>query len=190
MSSVIIQLGCFFRAFFRARARAPRYARHITRDRTRPRQNNLVRPFWTRADRRIGAMIGHDAHRSRQFAHAHTARRFPRDTRASSSCVRFSLSSFLLFPRPSLSADPPVSLSSPCPPLSLSLSATDSLVTFTFHGQFNRSCAAGCAKWSCVLGDKWDTWFLDRGISPRTSLFVRECARSRRTSRSDWPRLA
>jgi len=29
-----------------------------------------------------------------------------------------------------------------------------------FRGQFNRSCAVGCAKWSCVLGDKWDTSFL------------------------------
>lgn len=32
-----------------------------------------------------------------------------------------------------------------------------------FRGQFNRSCAAGCAKWSCVLGDKWDTSFLSIG---------------------------
>lgn len=131
-------------------------------------------------------MIGRDAHRSHQFE-----RCTPR-ARSLRLRVRFSLFSVVVHPLRSVpspypsslrflssSIFPSVLLSSspsftsflppphPFPPALLSLSLFLSLPPtapscIAFRGQFNRSCAAGCAKWSCVPGDKWDTSFLDR----------------------------
>jgi len=67
-----------------------------------------------------------------------------------------------------------------CPCLSL----CHRLPCIAFRGQLNRSYAVGCAKWSCVPGDKWDTSFLNRA-SPRSDEYIHSRVR---TGRFDWPR--
>lgn len=120
------------------------------------RQNNLVRPFWTRAS----ADRCNDWSRRAPVVPVRTrvGSADSREIHALRPRVQFSL--FPLLHRPPFSTDSSVSLSPPS--LSFSFSLCHRFPRITFHGQFNRSCAAGCAKWSCVLGDKWDTSFLDR----------------------------
>lgn len=104
----------------------------------------------------MDAMISRDAHRSHQFA-VHRA------YRSSVRCTRLALARPFL----SFSFSPSFSLSTYSPRWSpWSHLVRRWFPCIAFRGQFNRSCAAECAKWSCVLGDKWDTSFLSIGHLP------------------------
>lgn len=73
-----------------------------------------------------------------------------------------------------------------CRSFPLIISLCHRLSRIAFRGQFNRSCAVGCAKWSCVPGDKWDTWFLRSGISPRSNEFIHSRVRPIGLAETTW----
>lgn len=115
----------------------------------------------------MDAMISRDAHRSHQFASVGPTG--PREMHAPRPRARpflsFSFSSSFVLPFPLILAVPPIS------PV-----VRHWFPRIAFRGQFNRSCAVGCAKWSCVLGDKWDTSFLSIGHLPADE-FIRSRVR-------------
>lgn len=124
-------------------------------------------------------MISRDAHRSHQFASVGPTG--PREMHAPRPRARpflsFSFSSSSVLPFPLILAVPPISPSSAADFLVL-----HSAASLIVHVRLDARNGVACSAINGTLR------FSRSGISPRTSLFVRESVQSRRTGRLDSPR--